>query len=152
MSLVWLDLGLTLVSWTIGKHSNYYATKYIAFSLLFWCFHIFHGRPVYLSFLNLSIFFIFVLHFRHRWLGITKIFCQTHYGSPSWLSFTIIFIVSVDISYVEATFLFNYLCLTAFWMVQEMSFNFILICMCKLEPVIVLGFKFQDLFLIFHHY
>ena len=50
----------------------------------------------------------------------------------------ILFIVSIDSSFVEAMFSFNEVCQTTYWGLQELSFNFKPICLSRLQLVFVL--------------
>ena len=108
----------------------------------------FYGQPVWFSLLT-TLFLLYLLQiFDTADRKLLTSFVTLDFGSPSWMSFTIPFIVSIDSSFLGAMFPFNYLHLITCWSQQELFFNCKLIWISMLVQIFAFRMQITSSYLI----
>ena len=123
-------------------HERFLFSRNIFFILLFRRNDVFHG----FQYISLSLMTPCLSHLHE--IFDTAYFATFHYGLSSWISFAILSIIPIGISFVETMFLFNEVSPNACWDLQELYLIYWQICISWLQLV----WKLLDLSIFFPQY
>ena len=96
------------------------------------------------SIYNHPIYFIFASNFKENLLGTHNVSRHIPSGLSSWMCFTTLSIVSIDISFAGAIFPVIWVYPTAYWHLYELSFNSWSICVYRLPLVCTYVLKISE--------